>query len=244
MEEEVKLTPQQYFDQVKDKKKHCTDETLNNVYDNCLTLLNKYKITNQVAGIRKLLFQLDCIEKEREIIKLGVDTFVYRNGIEDYIDNVADDAVKIIELENYTREIPDEIVEVIEKTKDKFDRFYVVFTDYTGKEERRVEAERKEKDPILFGAFMQNRDVAERFYYLGDWVDEYCDLTLEKMTYEVKCHSGTTITRTIKTPEDIEELKQQLKGLVVNNQDQLIVGAKPPKKSFFDKIKSIFSKKK
>ena len=53
---------------------------------------------------------------------------------------------KIIELENYEREIPDEVVAVIAQVKDKFDQLYIVFTDYTGKVERQIE---KEKIPGL-----------------------------------------------------------------------------------------------
>lgn len=241
-----KLTPQQYFDQVKERKQKCTDEMLDRVYDNCLTLLNKYKITGQKEGIKKILFHLDCLEREREIIKLGVDTFVYKDAIEDYIDNVADDAVKIIELENYERDIPDEIVSLIDKVKDKFDRLYVVFTDYTGKEERKIEKHKQAKDPIIFGAFLNDnkRVIVDRFYYLGDWVDEYCDLTLDKMVNEYKYDKGSDIRMTIKTPEDIEELKQQLNQLKPKNDLYIVSNEVPKKKSFFAKVKSIFTKDK
>ena len=161
----TELTPQQYFEEMKDRKHHITDAELVKVYDNCLDLLNKYKITGQQKGMRKLMFHLECIEKEREIVKMGINTFIYRDDIEEYIDSVAKDTVKIIELENYEREIPDEIVELVAAVKDKFDQLYVVFTDYTGKVERQVEKERREKDPILFGSFQNpsNRTVIDRF---------------------------------------------------------------------------------
>ena len=137
------LTPSEYFNIVKDKKQHITDEDLAKVYDNCLTLLNKYKITGQTKGMKKLIFHLECIEKEREIVKMGINTFIYKDDIEKYIDNIAKDVVKIIELENYEREIPDEIIETISQVKDKFSQLYVVFTDYTGKIEQEVIKERK-----------------------------------------------------------------------------------------------------
>ncbi|MDU7184950.1 MAG: hypothetical protein E6294_02830, partial [Klebsiella sp.] len=72
--------------------------------------------------------------------------------------------------------------------KDKFDEFFIVFTDYTGEKEREVKKERIEKDPILFGAFLneETKVVADRFYFLGDWIDEYCDLTLDKMICSMK----------------------------------------------------------
>ena len=154
---EFELTPQQYFNTIKERKHNITDDELVKVYDNCLELLNKYKITGQKKGMKKLMFHLECIEKEREIVKMGINTFIYRDDIEEYIDSVAKDTVKIIELENYEREIPDDIVSIIEKVKDKFDQLYVVFTDYTGKVERQIEKERRENDPILFGTFQEKR---------------------------------------------------------------------------------------
>lgn len=243
---ESQLTPQQYFEQVKERKHNITDEELVKVYDNCLELLNKYKITGQKKGMRKLMFHLECIEKEREIVKMGINTFIYRDDIEEYIDTVAKDTVKIIELENYEREIPDEIIEVIAATKDKFDQLYVVFTDYTGKVERQIEKERRDKDPILFGTFQNqsNRTVIDRFYYLGDWEDEYCDLTLDKMVNETEKAGKRNIVKTISTPSDIEELKEQLGGLSEINGNFIISNSTPQKKTFFQNIKSVLKGKK
>ena len=175
MNEQRELNPSEYFKIVKARKQTITDENLSRIYDNCLELLNKYKITGQTAGMRKLLFHLESIEAEREIVKMGITTFIYRDDIEEYIDNIAKDTVKIIELEKYEREIPDEIVTIIEQVKDKFDQLYILFTDYTGKVERQIEKERRQKDPILFGTFQNERTktVIDRFYFLGDWEDEY-----------------------------------------------------------------------
>lgn len=244
MEEIKELTPQEYFEQVKERKHNITDEELLKVYDNCLELLNKYKITGQKKGMRKLLFHLECIEKEREIVKMGITTFIYRDDIEEYIDTVAKDTVKIIELENYEREIPDEIVGIIEKVKDKFDQLYVVFTDYTGKVERKVQKERRAKDPILFGTFQNqtSRTVIDRFYYLGDWEDEYCDLTLDKMVNETEKAGKRNIVKTISTPTDIQELKEQL-GTLESRNDTFVITKNAHKKSFFGNIKTFLKGK-
>lgn len=244
--EVIELSPSEYFEQVKEKKNHITDEDLRKVYDNCLELLNKYNVTGQKKGMRKLMFHLECIEKEREIVRMGIDTFVYRDDIEEYIDNVAKNTVKIIELENYEREIPDEIVDVISKVKDKFDQIYVVFTDYTGKVEKQVQKERRERDPILFGTFQNqtNRTVIDRFYYLGDWEDEHCDLTLDKMVNETEKLGKRKIVRTISTPTDLEELKSQLSALTESNGLFIQSATVPEKKSWFANIKTIFRRNK
>lgn len=238
------LTPDEYFQIIKSKKQTISDEQLLDIYNNCLELLNKYKLTGQTRGMRKLLFHLECIEKERDIVATGFNEFIYRDDIEDYIDNIAKDVVKIIEIKNYEREIPDRIVHVIEEVGSKFDELYVVFTDYTGKVERRIEKEHRSNDPILFGTFQneKSRAVIDRFYYLGDWEDEFCDLTLDKMVNEVKTKANRDIVHTIKTPEDIEELKAQLNMLSENNRANgpdfrtNVKTNNSSKKSFFAKI--------
>ena len=182
------ISPAEYFTNLKEKKNRITDTDLIHVYDYGLILLGKYEVTGQTAAMRKLIFQLETIEKERQLVRMGFDSFVYRDDVEDYIDNVAQNVVKIIELPRYERDIPDEIVEKIEKTKHIFNEFYVVFTDYTGKVERQVAKERREKDPILFGTFQDRKQALlnDRFYFLGDWIDDYCDLTLDKMVLEMR----------------------------------------------------------
>lgn len=243
MDQVKELSPQEYFDQVKEKKQTITDQELKQVYDNCLELLSKYKITGQTKGMRKLIFHLECIEKERKIVSLGVNTFVYRDDIEEYIDNIAKDTVKIIELENYEREIPDEIVTVIEQVKDKFDQLYIVFTDYTGRMEKQVEKERREKDPILFGTFQEksSKTVIDRFYYLGDWVDEHCDLTLDKMVNECGNIGKRNIVKTISTPKDIQELKKQINELTPER-NLLVLKQSDIRPSFFKKIKTFLTR--
>ena len=246
---EQELTPYQYFEAVKARKAKITDRELARIYANCLELIEKAKKTGQKNQIRRCLFHLDTIEKERELVKLGIDTFIYKDDITYFMKNVAKDRVKIIEVENYEREIPDEIVEVIEKVRDKFSQLYIVFTDYSEELTKKVISKR-DKDPILFGVFKDNnaKSVIDRFYYLGDWIDEYCDLTLDKMLAETERVGNRKIAHTIKTPEDIEELKQQMNAYnSVTTMHHLVIDAskvEAPKRHFFDKISSIFKKKK
>lgn len=245
MAKKKEVNPSEYFNDLKDKIQNITDEELIEFYQGCLSLVEKYKITGQKRVIQKLRFLVDCVEKEREAVKLGINSFVYREDIEEYIDNVSKDVVKIIELENYPREIPDEIVNIIAKTKDIFDQFYVVFTDYTGEVEKQIQKERRDKDPILFGSFQKNTSIngfnrqeivmSDRFYFLGDWVDEYCDLTMDKFLKA----AGKEKLKEIGTPKNIDEIRMELNRL----DDNLKIIENAPKKSFFKKIKSMLKKK-
>ena len=209
------MTPYQYFQFVKSKVNEMNDENLNKLYSISSELLEKYKKTGQVKAAKKLAFHIKSILKEKEIIDLGITKFVYRDDIENYIDNIAKDVVKIIELKNYPREIPDELVETIEKTKDIFDEMYVLFTDYTGEVEKKVE---KERDPILFGSFIDRTvdEMSQRMYYLGDWIDEYCDLTLDKLVSQ----TNKSIVKEISIPNDTNELINQLNKIQELNNEE------------------------
>ena len=258
-----KITAKDYFDTLKEAKNKNTDEALDKFYDSALLLMNKYNKTGQKLALEKILYILQVIPKERELIKLGIDSFVYKSDINDFINKVENKDVKIIELENFPRDIPDEILPVIDSVRDVFDKLYVVFTDYTGEIERKIEKERREKDPILFGAFIDKRnELYERFYYLADWEDEYCDLTLEKLI-EVK---GEDVVKTISTPITKEELVAEYHRLTdkksdsnnfmisnnvytttevvkINSSTDQNRSKDIVKPTVFNKIKSIFNKK-
>lgn len=258
---EEMITPSQYFDFLKGAKQTLTTDSLKNRYDVFLKLGEKYNKLGQKESLKKLCFLADTLAKEEKLIDMGIDTYIYKDVIEDYITTVADKTVKIIELSRYMREIPDELVDTIEKVKNVFDEFYVVFTDYTGVEERKVEKERRDKDPILFGVFKNNTNICDRFYFLGDWVDEYCDLTLDKMVEEYKNKNGYSPAITEKIPETSEELISILKsynvsndngkeGYGITNQDVVLPVShyiqsnvkKEENVGFFKKIRSVFKK--
>ena len=257
-----KISPSQYFDYLKNAKNDITTEALKESYSVFLKLAEKYTNLGQKESVKKLCFLADTLKKEEKLIELGITKYIYKDVIEDYIENVADKTVKIIELSRYMREVPDELVETIEKSKDLFDEFYVVFTDYTGKEERKVEKERRDKDPILFGVFKNNSNVADRFYFLGDWVDEYCDLTLDKMVEQYQDNKGYSPAVETKIPETTDELIEILKSykidekkdrdysLKISSDDDVKINSfiktnfveDEPKKSFFGKVRSAFKK--
>lgn len=258
---EQQITPSQYFDYLKGAKNTITTDALKNSFETFVALAEKYKKLGQTESLKKLCFLADTLVKEEKLIEMGITTYVYKDVIEDYIENVADQTVKIVELSRYMREIPDELVETVEKSKKLFDELYVVFTDYTGKEERKVEKERRDKDPILFGVFKNQTNVADRFYFLGDWVDEYCDLTLDKMVEQYKNKKSTTPLVETTIPKNSNELvallqtykideKKKESYITLSNGSGSLPITQYKKANnlekgngFFDKIHSVFSRK-
>ena len=240
-----KVTPSLYFDYVKGLKNKVEFEEYGLIIDNTLKMINKAKITEQTSMAKRLTHQLELALRELEAAKKGFDIFVNRKDIELYISKVEAKAVKIIELSRYTREIPDDIIDKIAEAKEVFDEMYIMFTDYTKKETKKVAKERRDKDPILFGAFIDKDGekenkiyVEDRLFFIADWVEDKCDLTLEEICRDVKDKSNKDITYKVDLPTTEEDAKSYLDSF--NNPIEES-DLKPV--SLFDKIKSIPKKK-
>lgn len=235
---EESMTPYEYFRSVKSRVRSMGKQEISRMYSAAEGLMDKYKIFGQEKAEKRLAFHIKTLLKEANLVDLGINKFVYKEDILRFIDNVSKKPVKIIEMKNYPREIPDEMIEVVQKTKDIFDDYFILFTDYSeGELQKEVE---KERDPILFGGFCtRSRNiVADRFYYLGDWEDEYCDLTLDKLIEQ----TSKDIVKDIKIPENTDELIEQLSQYEEKDDGRLVLtSSKPRKKSFFKNIISVFT---
>lgn len=238
------------FESLKSKKQQMTEIGLQDLHDNAMQLATKCSMTGQIESLKKLIFVIEHFEHEKQLLDLGINTFVYKDDIDFFVDNNPS-PIKISTIENYEREIPDEIAEMIAKTRDIFDAFYIVYTDYTGKTERRAEAIKKEKDPILFGAFIDRnkRVCVDRFYYLGDWIDPYCDLTLDKMVAYFKESNKQSPAKSIHMPKTLDELRivrdnARLKDGVIfqsSTSDNAFMHYKK-ETSYFQKVRTFLSK--
>lgn len=94
----------------------------------------------------------------------------------------------------------------------------------------------------------------DKVYFLGDWVDEYCDLTFDKMVNEIKSKKSIDPTRTITLPENLEDLKTKLKALnksqatdftVISDQlfmNGITIQGGKQSTGFFKNIRTFFSK--
>lgn len=231
----AELTPTQYFDLLKGMKKDITEDDINNVLNNCLELMKKPKITGQKKMAEKIYNQSKILLRELSAVKAGFQVYVLREDILYYIEKIAKKTVKIIELENYERDIPDDVVDKLVEAQPYFDEFFIVFTDYTGEAERTVEKEKRDKDPILFGTIHHpdKKNVpTNRMYFIADWVDEYCDLTLEELCLQYEGDMKRGIKHTNKIPTTLEELKEAFQMQekdssikLINEMDALVISS-------------------
>lgn len=207
------ISPSEYFEYVKGLKQELNQEEYSVIIDRAIEMINKTKITGQTEMAKRITHQLKLALKELDCAKKGFDIFVNRKDIEKYISSVDKKCIKIIELSRYTRDIPDDVMDKLILARELFDEIYVIFTDYTQKETKKVAKERRDKDPILFGAFLDPAGkvdnkiyVEDRLFFIADWVEEKCDLTLEEIV------RSTDDVKTYKVP-DIKDMETAKKFL-------------------------------
>lgn len=192
----------EFFERIKELRKSMTDEVLVEQLSVAEKLLKKYTITKQKRGAEMLQFYLDSFMKERKLLELGITDYIMCSDVNQFRVSTEGKRHLVIDLlENFEREIPDDVVEKLEKCAELFDQIVILYTDYTetsSKSTTRKQSSKKrskilmERDPILFGLFGKWTEDGEciyaspRMYVIGDWVDEMCDLTLSRMITEYR----------------------------------------------------------
>jgi hypothetical protein len=134
---------------------------------------NAYKM-NQVAQIDSLSQQLMIQVYESVLAVHGYNRYISFGKLQ----SLKQGGKKVIDIDyikNFNRIIPTEIVEKKIKCDEfhVFDNYCVMYYDPSG--ETYAKTSRAKRDPILFGLI----NHSEKLYYIADWEDEYCDLTLE-----------------------------------------------------------------
>lgn len=218
IEDEVKtgkLTPAEYFEKIKSLKESAENLKLKAVLENAEKMAKKFTITRQKDAASLLNAYVDMYAKEIKIIEAGFKEYVLRKDVEHFMHDLTDKSVFCCEIEDYPRDIPDPIVNKLADNIDLFDHIYIVFTDYTQKVSKQIDKRTREKDPIMFGAIelaktrYDSVQIGPRFYFIGDWVDDFCDLTLEDMLQkfeEVDKRGKEDVVLNATVPMDTDEL--------------------------------------
>lgn len=225
------MSVSEYFDYVKGMKQQTRSEEVRQMADVCMNLLKKFELLGQTEAAKKAKNAFDVMSKDLVLYEKGITTYVHIDDVTKYLKQIADHSVKLIELENYPREIPDDVVDKWLAVKDLFDAAYIVFTDYTEHTEdkntvaaaqgktsttKEINKKRKEKDPILFGVLKVDsgtktlrNNTYEKLYFIADWVDEYCDLTFDKLVEKMAKELNKEVSHEIKPITTKEEFKKE-----------------------------------
>lgn len=179
------INPKLYFSYVKSKFTMIQQEALKKNLTKLKKLIVLSKEMKQQAYYESLCLELAKTIREQEAQALGYDKKIDVSTIEKFRYQVKDNCIKFEPLEKFPRVIPKKVRIVIKRLQNLkvFDELHVLYIDYTGEVVKTNKEKIREKDPILFGRFSF---APNTFYYITDWVDKYCDLTLVKLVDTLK----------------------------------------------------------
>jgi hypothetical protein len=168
------------FESIKNKVYTTETNKIKKEISSCNKAFKDAKALGQNKLQERLENRLKNDEKILELIDNGYNRFFLKEDIIDLIQELRKSEAKkltLIELSRYDRVIPKEQQKKIMSAKKYFNDIYILYTDQTKEKDEKL----KEKDPIAFGIIKNNDVIDNRMFYICDWVDEYCDLTLDKL---------------------------------------------------------------
>lgn len=202
------INPALFFRLTKSKLNKIEQDKLKNRLNTLYKQVRKLEDCGQQAAFETLAAHLSCIVRESEAVACGYSTWVSLDTINKFkkYQNLRE-IVHFKKLEDFPRVIPDDVIAKIKDIQDKkvFDSLHVLYLDYTKEELKTNKQKIKEKDPILFGKFAVND---ERYYYIADWIDEKCDLTLKSFIKELEAIADASFDHPsdVKLPSEVEDI--------------------------------------
>lgn len=176
---EKKISAIIFFENIKKSLELSTNEE--NRYDERVSAylknIENAENAGQTAFVETLKEDLNTVRYENLLFANGDIKLIKEEQVVTFIKE-SDKGIRLDWIKNFNRVIPDEIVnKKIEMDSLKvFDNYVVMHYDPDKKAWKETHKEKeKRKDPILFGVI----SGINKLYFVADWVDEYCDLTLD-----------------------------------------------------------------
>lgn len=147
-----------------------------------LAALKDAKEMGQTTLVDKWLGRIFTVKYESILRSKGFEKRITEAQLVSFVKK-SEKGISLSYIKNFSRPIPKEVKEkkLEADSLHVFDNYVVLYYDPEGKVYKPTQAEREKErqrkaDPILFGVIANNRCL----YYIADWVDDYCDLTLDK----------------------------------------------------------------
>lgn len=180
----VKLTIQEYFRSI---KMSCQElQKLDNRMEGYTTAVKHAEDFGQKALAEDLKSRIEVIKLESRMYAMGITKVITEEQVVEFTKDT-EKGLQLIWIRNFDRIIPASLLSIKKRADELeiFDNYVVLSYDPQKKsykqtkeeyERQKAADEAKRRDPILFGVLENSR----KLYYLGSWVDEFCDLTLDK----------------------------------------------------------------
>ena len=180
-EEKFEMSILDFFSQVKLSSKKAQADYVNRVEEYAELLVSANEM-GQTALCDKIKEKINLYKYESILHAEGRLYKITEEQIVEFAKKT-ERGLRLDYIKNFTRVIPSD-VQKEKKKADKlkvFDNYVILHYDPLKKNvaptAKEKEADRKKKaDPILFGVIAESHDL----YYITDWVDDTCDLTLDE----------------------------------------------------------------
>ncbi|OPZ34091.1 MAG: hypothetical protein BWY99_02663 [Synergistetes bacterium ADurb.BinA166] len=146
-------------------------------------MIENAKRAGQHALVEELARGLEHHRAEAQLVALGLTKYVREEDVISFYKECPK-GLRLSWVGNFGRAIPETVVHSKIRADDvgAFDNYVVLHYDPGAKSFLETEKEKEaRKDPILFGLMRGKRVL----YFVGDWVDELCDLTLDQLAERV-----------------------------------------------------------
>jgi hypothetical protein len=175
------LEPIVIFKFIKNRFNLLQQKKLSTRLEKVCELLQVAESCQQIALRDKIKEKFGKFLREQEIISCGFTHYIDKVTLQRFIDRSSKKIIKLTKLKNYIRVIPKNVRVKLERAQKAklFDEYVVLHTDPDNKAIEKTKEEKK--DPILFG--IVNESLL--YYVVGDWVDKYCDITMDKIFAEL-----------------------------------------------------------
>ena len=156
-------------------------------------------LNNGQEALKEILrSKKEGILAELNLLKADVTKYVSEEDVIEFYhrSKLPEKILKLTWVKNYIRVIPEDVMRIKREfdSKEVFDNYVILHFDKNDSSTEMTEKEKeKAKDPILFGVVKGSR----KLYYVADWIDEYCDLTLEKMLETLEIESPKELTKEV-----------------------------------------------
>lgn len=192
-------------------------KTLQDIGIHYETAISNAAKAGQTALVDKLKLRLESAKSEIQLVTMGLKQYLTEEQIVDFYNaSTKDKNLKLTWIKHFVKPIPSKVLDIKAQLDSQFvfDNYVILHydpnndaTDLTKVEkEERV---KREKDPILFGVIKDSR----RLYYVADWIDDYCNLTLDTVIETLQEKVGEINNETVKTYIDLGLRKEQREKL-------------------------------
>jgi hypothetical protein len=174
------MSPHIYFKYIKKKFSVLENMRVSNRLKKLEKLFYKSIEDGQEALSEKFLKEIARETKETELAARGIKLFIDRDELNKYKYKIRKGHISDTPFKKYTRIIPKDVLEKKKKVEKLFDDFIIYhYWDDSVKDVKKMDSEEKRnmRDPVLFGIIKESN----RYYFIADWEDEYCDLTFDEI---------------------------------------------------------------